>query len=192
MIRIGILGEIGSGKSFVSKQIGFPVFNADIEVSKLYNSSRKCYLKLKRVLPNYVNSFPIKKDYLLKAIIENQANLEKITKIMHPEIRLKMNSFIKKNKNKKIIVLDIPLLLEKKINKKSDVLIFVEANKKEMNKRLKARLNFNKKIFKKLKKFQLSVEVKKKKSNFIIKNNFNANFVNRNVKKVIKQILLND
>ena len=162
MIRIGILGEIGSGKSFVSKQIGFPVFNADIEVSKLYNSSRKCYLKLKRVLPNYVNSFPIKKDYLLKAIIENQANLEKITKIMHPEIRLKMNSFIKKNKNKKIIVLDIPLLLEKKINKKSDVLIFVEANKKEMNKRLKARLNFNKKIFKKLKKFQLSVEVKKK------------------------------
>tara|TARA_B110000438_G_scaffold298561_1_gene347033 strand:- start:872 stop:1450 length:579 start_codon:yes stop_codon:yes gene_type:complete len=192
MIRIGILGEIGSGKSFVSKQIGFPVFNADIEVSKLYNSSRKCYLKLKRVLPNYVNSFPIKKDYLLKAIIENQANLEKITKIMHPEIRLKMNSFIKKNKNKKIIVLDIPLLLEKKINKKSDVLIFVEANKKEMNKRLKARLNFNKKIFKKLKKFQLSVEVKKKKSDFIIKNNFNANFVKRNVKKVIKQILLND
>ena len=42
MIRVGILGEIGSGKSFVAKNFGYPVFNADYEVSKLYqkNSNR--------------------------------------------------------------------------------------------------------------------------------------------------------
>jgi dephospho-CoA kinase len=192
MIRIGILGEIGSGKSFVSKQIGFPVFNADIEIAKLYKSSRKCYLKLKKTLPNYVKSFPIKKHNLLKAIKDNQHNLRKIIKIMHPEIRLKMNTFIKKNKNKKIVVLDIPLLLENKINKKNDVLIFIQANKKEMKMRLKDRPHFDDKLFKKLKNLQLGVEVKKKKSNFIIKNNFNKNFVKKNVKKVVKEILLND
>ena len=67
MIRVGILGEIGSGKSFVSKQIGFPVFNADIEIAKLYKDSRKCYLKLRSALPNYVKSFPIKKLNLLNS-----------------------------------------------------------------------------------------------------------------------------
>ena len=192
MIRIGILGEIGSGKSFVSKQIGFPVFNADIEIAKLYKNSRKCYLKLKKTLPNYVKSFPIKKHNLLKSIKDNQNNLRKIIKIMHPEIRLKMNTFIKKNKNKKIVVLDIPLPLENKINKKNDVLIFVQANKKEIKRRLKDRPHFDDKLFKKLKNLQLGVEVKKKKSNFIIKNNFNKNFVKKNVKKVVKEILLND
>ena len=43
MIRIAVLGDIGSGKSYVAKQFGYPVFNADNEVTKLYKKSRKCY-----------------------------------------------------------------------------------------------------------------------------------------------------
>ena len=39
MIRIGILGDIGSGKSYVANQFGYPVFNADHEVSKLYKKN---------------------------------------------------------------------------------------------------------------------------------------------------------
>ena len=102
-----------------------------------------------------------------------------------------MNLFINKNKKKKIIVLDIPLFLENKINKKDDILIFVDAKKKEISKRLKKRPNFNPKILKKLKKFQLPVEIKRKKSNFIIKNNFKNNFVKKSVKKVLEKIILN-
>ena len=79
--------------------------------------------------------------------------------------------------------------MENKINKKNDILIFVDAKKKEINKRLKKRDNFNLKIVKKLKKFQLPVEVKKKKSDFIIKNNFKSNSVKKNAKKVLKEIL---
>ena len=71
MIRIGILGDIGSGKSHIAKQFGYPVFNADLEVSKLYKNSKKCYLKLKKKLPGYLTSYPIKKTELLKAIIDN-------------------------------------------------------------------------------------------------------------------------
>ena len=102
-----------------------------------------------------------------------------------------MNRFIKKNKKKKIIVLDIPLLIENKINKKSDILIFVDAKKKEINKRLKKRSNFNPKIVEKLKKLQLPLEIKKRKSDFIIKNNFNNNFIKKNVKRLKEKILLN-
>ena len=52
MIRIGILGDIGSGKSFVAKTFGYPVFNADEEVSKLYRKNKKIYLKLKKKFQN--------------------------------------------------------------------------------------------------------------------------------------------
>ena len=47
MIRVGILGEIGSGKTFVAKNFGYPVFNADYEVSKLYEKNNNVYKKYK-------------------------------------------------------------------------------------------------------------------------------------------------
>tara|TARA_B100000029_G_scaffold458907_1_gene488653 strand:+ start:81 stop:659 length:579 start_codon:yes stop_codon:yes gene_type:complete len=191
MIRIAVVGDIGSGKSHIARLFGYPVFNADVEVSKLYRKSRKCYRKLKKVLPNYITSFPIKKNKLSNAVAVDKKNLKKITKIIHPEIRLRMNNFIKKNKNKKFIVLDIPLLIENKINKKNDILIFVDAEKKEMTRRLKKRFNSNLKIIKKLQKLQLPVEFKKKKSDFIVKNNFKNNFAKKNVKRVLNKILSN-
>jgi len=188
MIRIAVLGDIGSGKSHVAKQFGYPVFNADSEVAELYKESRKCYYKLKKKLPNYITSFPVKKIELSKAIMANRQNLKKIIKIVHPEVRNRMNNFIKKNKDKKCIVLDIPLLIENKLNKKNDILIFVDAQKKEMSKRLKKRHSIDVKI---LKKFQLPVELKKKKADFVIKNNFSNNSVKKDVKRLLKKILLN-
>ena len=188
MIRLAVIGDIGSGKSYVAKQFGYPVFNADNEVAKLYRKNRKCYSKLKKKLPNYITSFPIKKIELSKAIMANQQNLKKIIKVVHPEVRNRMNNFIKKNRNKKFIVLDIPLLIENKINKKNDILIFVDAEKKEIKKRLKKRNNVSTKI---LKKFQLPIELKKKKAGYIVKNNFRNNSVKKNVKKVLEKILLN-
>ena len=185
MIRIGILGDIGSGKSHVAKQFGFPVFNADREVSDLYKKNKKIFLKLNKVLPDHIHSFPINKDEILNAILGNSNNLKKIIKIVHKEIRKKMISFLKGNKNKKIVILDIPLLLENKINREKDVLIFVESKKSEILKRLKKRKNFNLKLFKKFKKIQLSLDYKKKKSHFIIRNDFS----NKTIKKSIKDIL---
>ena len=61
MIRIGILGDIGSGKSFVAKSFGYPVFNADEQVSILYQREKKIFIKLRKLIPNYIFSFPIKK-----------------------------------------------------------------------------------------------------------------------------------
>ena len=190
MIKIAIIGDIGSGKSHVAKLFGYPVFNADIEVAKLYKKNRRCYKKLKKSLPDYIKSFPVKKNKLSDAIIDNQNNLKKINKIIHPEVRLRMNSFVKKNKFKKIVVLDIPLLLENKINNKNTILVFVNAKKDEINKRLIKRPNINFNLIKKFKKLQLPLELKKKKSKFIINNNFKNNYVKKNVKKVLKKILL--
>ena len=163
MIKIGILGDIGSGKTFVANQFGYPVFNADIEVSKIYKKNKKCFIQLKKKLPNYINSFPIKKKELTNAIFASKKNLKKIENIVHPKVRKNMKKFIDKNKESKILIFDIPLLLEsKKYKEKEYVLVFVQANKKDIYKNLKKRINFNNKIFKNLKKSQLPVEIKKK------------------------------
>ena len=111
MIRVGILGDIGSGKSFVAKLFGYPVFNADNEVGKLYKKNRKIFIKLNKSLPKHITHFPLKKKEVARAILANKNNLRKIIRIIHPEIRKKMNIFLKKNKKRKLVVLDIPLLL---------------------------------------------------------------------------------
>ena len=90
MIKIGILGDIGSGKSYIAKNFGYPVFNADEEVGKLYKKNKKIFIKLKKVLPKFIYSFPINKNEIIKAIFANKTNLKKITKIIHFEIRLSL------------------------------------------------------------------------------------------------------
>jgi len=188
MIRIGILGDIGSGKTFVANNFGYPVFNADDEVSKLYKKDRKIYLRLKKKLPKYINTYPIDKNEITKAILTNKSNLKKIINIVHKEIREKLRIFLKKNKNKKFVILDIPLLIENKIFNKNDVLIFVESKKKDIDKKIKKRPNFNIKIINMFRKIQFNPNYKKKKAHFIIKNTFTENPVKKEIKKILKEI----
>ena len=169
MIRIGILGNIGSGKSYVAKSFRYPVFNADLEVSKIYKNNKKIFLKLNKILSNFIHSFPINKNEMSKAILANKSNLNKIVKVVHKEVRKRMNVFMKKNKNKRIVILDIPLLLENKINNNNDILVFVESKKIDILKRLKKRKNFNKKLYKNLKIFNYHPVIKRKNLNLLLK-----------------------
>ena len=189
MIRIGILGEIGSGKSYVAKKFGYPVFNADDEVVKLYKKDKKIFNKLKKKIPRFITKFPVNKIEVSRAILENKINLKKIIKIVHEEVKRKMKIFLKKNKNQKIIVLDIPLLLENKINKKDDILVFIKSKKSEILKRLIKRKNFNKKLLQKFKKIQLPLDYKKNKSHYIIENDFKTKTIKKYVNNILKHIL---
>ena len=193
MIKIAILGDIGSGKSFVSKQFRFPVFNADHEVVKLYKENKSCFKKLKKKLPNFINSFPIKKKELKAAILHNKINLKKIENIIHPEVKKKMKKFIKLNRSKKILIFDIPLLIENKIyNKNKMLLVFVDAKKKDIKKKLKKRRNYDEKIINKLRKLQLPLEIKKKQSNYLIKNDFKRLNLRKRVNILKDKILYNN
>ena len=188
MIRIAIVGDIGSGKSYVANNFGYPVFNADHEVSKLYKKNKKVFFQLKKKLPKYIDSFPVNKDKVSLAILANKTNLKKIINIVHKEVQKKMTLFLEKNKRKKIVILDIPLLLENKINKKNDVLIYVQSKNSEILKRLHKRKNFNKKLFKIFKSIQLPLDYKKRKSKFIIKNNFTKKSIGKRIKYILNEI----
>jgi dephospho-CoA kinase len=188
MIRIGILGEIGAGKSYIAKNFGYPVFNADYEVALLYKSNKKIFDKLKKKLPKHIYSFPIDKKEISNAILANKNNLNKIIKIVHLEIRKKLNFFLKKNRKKEIIVLDIPLLLENKINNKKDILVYIESKKSLILKQLIKRKNFNQKLLKKFKSIQLPNNYKRKKSHFIIKNDFTPKSIRKGINNILKKL----
>ena len=189
MIKIAVVGDIGSGKSHIAKLFGYPVFNADLEVAEIYKTNKNCFKKLKKNLPKFFSVFPANKIQIIKAIEDSEKNLKKITKIIHPEVRKKLSTFLEKNKKRKALILDIPLLLENKLNQKNDIIVFVQSKKSEIIKRLKKRDNFNLNLYNQFKKIQLPLGYKKKKSNHIIKNNFTNKFVKISVKKILKKII---
>ena len=189
MIRIALVGEIGSGKSYYAKLFGYPVFNADREVAKIYETNKYCFNQIKKKFPKFFLKFPLKKEELVRCILANKNNIKKITKIVHPLVKKKMNFFIKKHKNKKIVILDIPLFLENKLNKRGDVIIFIQSSQKNSFKKLKVRKNYNKKLIERFKQIQLPLKKKKEKSDFIIKNTFHYKRAVKDVKRILKIII---
>ena len=188
MRRIALVGDIGSGKTFYSKLFRYPVFNADLIVSNLYQKDKSLFRKIKKKFPQEISDFPLKKNELLKIIFKKQKNLNVLGKIIHPIVRKKMKNFFKVNKKRKFIVLDVPLFLENKLNTKKDIIVFVEANKKKIRKELNKRKNINFKLINILRKNQFPTSLKKKKSHFVIKNNFVSNTAKKNVKLILKRI----
>ena len=189
MIRVCVMGTIGSGKSFISKLFNCPVFNADREVNNIYKSHKDCFIKLKKKIPKFVKSFPIKKSELKNAISADSKNLKLISLIVHPIVRSNLRNFLQKKKNSKMIVLDIPLLVENKLYAKGDVLIFIKASKSKIIDRIKKRRNFDKKIINKLKTNQTALSKKMKLANYIVDNNSPPNIMKNKIKKLRKRIL---
>ncbi len=188
MIRVGIIGNIGSGKSFISKLFKSPIFDADNEVKKIYRNDKNCFKKLKKKLPKFIKSFPIKKSELIMAINFNKNNLKKISSTIHPIVRKRMNIFLKKNNKSKLIVLDIPLLIENKLYKKNDVLVFVKSSNSNIVKRLRKRHMLDKKVLKVLKENQVQIKKKRKLANYEVDNNYPVNIMRYKIKLLKKKI----
>ena len=163
MKKIGITGSLASGKTTASKILSSgrgPLFSADSIVKKFYQNKNFIKFLSKKLKINYDKSL---KKKLINILIKNQINLKKIEKIIHPLVRKEMIRFTKKNKNRSIVFYEIPLLVESKLNKKFDVIIFIKAKKKTRFKRFKAK-GGNQKLFEILNKKQLS---DKKKNKFL-------------------------
>ena len=181
MIKIGITGSLASGKTTASKILSKnrgPLFSADIEVKELYK--RKSFKSLLKKKFGLENNRQIKKS-IRRLVLKNKRNLKKIEKIIHPLVRKEMMKFTKENKNRSFVFYEIPLLIESKLNKKFDVIIFIKAKKMIRLKRFKAK-GGNKKLFEILNKKQLS---DKKKINFC-----DHVVINESNKKILKENLL--
>ncbi len=187
MIKIGVTGSLASGKSTVAKLISrakFPLFDADKIVSNLYK--KKIFIKkIKRDL-NITKAKNIKKK-VRNLVKKDKKKLQKLEMIIHPIVRREMKFLIKSKKNQKMIIFDIPLLIESKLTKYFDIIIFVAAKK---NLRLKRYLHKkgNKKIFTILNKRQIVPSKKIKISDHVIYNNGSLKNLKNKVKILMNKI----
>jgi len=191
VIALGIVGEIGSGKTYVSKvfkHYGYNVFNADKVVHNIYKKNKFINQKISKIFK--LSSNKVKLKYLANLIIKNPSKLIKLNKIIHPEVKKKLLEFIKKNKKEKLIVLDIPLLLETNFKYFADIVVFVDTADKTLSKfRKKRRINI--KLINVLKKYHLNKGKKKTLSDFVIKNT-NLSFLKSQTRTILNKIILHD
>ena len=186
MIKIGITGSLASGKTTASKILSLkkgPLFSADKVVKELYqNKNFKLLIRKKFKIKN---NYHIKK-YLKKLILEDKKNIKKLEKIIHPLVRNKMKKFSSKNRNKKFLFYEIPLLIESKLMKHFNVIIFIKAKKQLRLKRFLSK-GGDKGLFNLLNNKQIKDTKKIKYSDYVVVNENDLNILKRNLLAIISK-----
>ena len=186
MIKIGITGSLASGKTTASKILSFrrgPLFSADQAVKELYKNKRFKSLVSRRF--RIKNNSQIKKS-LKKLVLKNKVNIKKLEKIIHPLVRKKMKNFTLQNSDKKLLFYEIPLLIESKLMRHFNVVVFIKAKKKLRLKRFKSK-NGDKNLFNLLNKKQMNDKKKIKFCDHIVVNEKNLNILKKKLLVIINK-----
>lgn len=194
MIKVGILGSVGSGKSFVAnifKELGFNIFSADQVVSQIYERNKNINKKISIFFKLKLNRGKINKNELRDTLKKNPKKFKYLNKIIHPIVRKKLILFLSKYKKTKLLVLDIPLLIENKMFNFVDIFIFVKTKPNIFKIRIKKRRNLDKQFLKLLENQQTNEKIKKSYADFTV-NNSTKDKVKLQVKRILDKILLND
>ena len=193
MVRVGILGSVGSGKSFVAnifKDLGFNIFSADNEVANIYKNNNIVNKKISKFFKLKLYKGKINKQELRDSLKKSPNKFRFLNKIIHPIVRKKLVLFLSRFKKKKLVVLDVPLLVENKMFNFVDILILVKTSSRSFLSRIKKRKNLDKQFLNILKKQQANEKIKENYADFIIYNS-SKNKVKLQVKNIIGKILLN-
>ncbi len=186
MIKIGITGSLASGKTTASKILSLkrgPLFSADKVVKELYQNKNFKLLIRKRF--KIKDNYQVKK-YLKKLILGDKKNIKKLEKIIHPFVRKKMKKFTLKNKHKKFLFYEIPLLIESKLMKYFSVTIFIKAKKQLRLNRFLLK-GGDKKLFNLLNNKQMKDTKKIKYSDYVVVNENDLNILKRNLLAIINK-----
>ncbi len=180
MKKIAITGNIGSGKTTISNillKAGYKVFQCDKEISNLY-LVKNLKDKIKNTFENKVKNLFFKNGRINKValsdyVFSSSMQLRRLEKIIYYYLEITKKDFLEKNKKRKILFFDIPLLFEKKLEDEYDFIIYLFLNKENQKKRVLKRKNMsevklkkilkNQKNFSKSKKISLLIDTNKKK-----------------------------
>jgi len=158
MVRVGILGSVGSGKSYVAnifREIGFNIFSADNEVANIYKNNKTVNKKISKFFKLKLYKGKINKQELRDFLKKNPNKFRFLNKIIHPTVRMKLALFLTKFKKNKLVVLDIPLLVENNMFNFVDIFILVKTKYSFFQNRIKKRKNLDKQFLNILKKQQM-------------------------------------
>ena len=193
MVRVGILGSVGSGKTFIAnifKELSFNIFSADNEVVNIYKNNKIVNKKIAKFFKLKLYKGKINKQDLRDSLKKNPKKFKFLNKTIHPIVRKRLAIFLSRFKKNKLVVLDVPLLVENKMLNFVDILVLVKTRSNSFLSRIKKRKNLDKQFLNILKKQQVSEKIKEGYADFIIYNS-SKNKVKLQVKNILDKILLN-
>jgi len=172
VIRLGLTGSIAMGKSTTADffaQEGIPVYSADRQVHELYMQEPALSL-IESSFPGTVKNGQVDREILSQFIINNSDHLKKLEEIIHPLLRSHEQEFLQQAKEKqhRLVVLDIPLLYETGAETRIDYVVVVSAPFYYQRQRVFARSGMNEQKFNMILARQLPDEEKRRRADFII------------------------
>lgn len=194
MVKVGILGPVGSGKSFVAnifRTLGFNVFSADEEVVKIYQNNRIVNKKISKFFRLKLYKNKINKEELREFVKKYPKKFKFLNKIIHPLVRKELINFLEKNKNKKLVILDVPLLIENKLFKFVDIFVFIKTKSVVFNSRIVKRKNLDQSFLRILRKQQVTEKTKEGYADYVVFNN-SKDKVKQQIGNIVNKIILND
>jgi dephospho-CoA kinase len=170
---IGITGGIGSGKTTIAnlfKELNVPVYNADDEAKKIMNSGVVRDQILDLLGKQAYSEGVLNRDFVRKAIFDNNSLRQKLNAIVHPEVSKHFKKWVLEQKQPYILK-EAAIIFEAGLEHQYDCIITVIADKEERLKRLLERPGLTAESIEKIMSAQWSDEEKIKRSDFVIINN---------------------
>ena len=191
MLVIGLTGSLGTGKTTVAAMFadfGAKVLNADRIAHQQILPKGVCFKRVVRALgKNILTAGRIDRRKVAASVFTNSRQLHKLERIIHPVVRNVLRTKIqeyKKGKGKVVVVMDVALLFESKLNVDSDLTVVVKTSRVTQINRAIKQLNITKADAKRRIKAQMPLEKKIRIADMIIDNNGTLT----NTKKQVKQI----
>ena len=173
-IILGITGSFGSGKSTVSgifKTFGAQIIDADKLAHACIEPEGRCYKRIIKAFGALIlrSDKTINRAGLGEIVFRNKKSLEKINSIIHPEVIRQIKAGIRASKSR-VVVLDVPLLIESGLSKLVDKLIVVKISREAQIKRAKRRGHLSKADISKRINSQIPLRLKERLADFVIDN----------------------
>jgi len=192
MLKVGITGGIGSGKSTVCQvfsELGIPIYNADFEAKQLYFTDFDLKSEL---IENFGKSIYLSDNELNKPVLRDIIAQEKtrnvLNSIIHPKVFKQFENWVKSQKSPYVLK-EAAILFESGADKTVDIVIGVLADELTRIRRVAHRDNLPIETIKKIIESQIPQDELRKKCNYIIHNNGDESIIDQVMK--IHQDLLN-
>ena len=194
MLKVGITGGIGSGKSTVScffSELGVPVYDSDQRAKSLMQHDDSIIIKIKKEFgdDSYLNNV-LNRSHIAEIVFKNELKLKQLNAIVHPVVRTDFNNWLSQNSNAKFVIKEAAIMIESGAYKDLDKLIVVNANREQKIKWIKKRDHLLLDDIENRIQNQLSDKIRNQYADFIIENNSSKKELKQQVLSIYNKLIV--